>query len=480
MYRRLLAPLVAALMGLAVFPAASSAGQLVFATKPSGANPVLWAVNEDGSGARELWAPASVSLRVGGANNISVAPASDAVTFDSGVGLGATYSPALYRWQAGDLLRVSPPSVFSRALESGEGDGDATADGRIVYEWDVQTYLYSCLGGYLCDWWPQDRAVGLRARPRDGGDAVDVPAACDEAADPAANPAQPQEIAYVGCDGTDSNGSTGPILAASLGGDHRVVSFDDARQHDPSWSPDGQRIVVAESGTEPGLWVYGAGGSGPYLHVLATATAVTSPRFMGDDRIAFVAEGDIWSIPASTAGNAFPASATRLTSRGDVTSVAWTSASAVRPLPATAPLSAPGTSAPTTAQPTTPVPSPPTPPDQKLAVEVTKRASVATLRRGLAVRVTVPGAGVINASVTVSRSVAKKVHVKVRKGESTAVVMRGAARPTKARTSRVTLKLVPAARRRAAQLRRQRLRLTVTFTPRSGPKITSTATVRVR
>jgi hypothetical protein len=478
MFRGLLSPLVAALMVLAVFPAASSAGQLVFATKPSGANPVLWVVNEDGSGARGIWVPTSVTLRAAGVRNISVAPASDAVTFDSGVGLGATYSPALYRWQAGDLLRISPPSVFSRSLESGEGDGDATADGRIVYEWDVQTYMYSCLG-YLCDWWPQDRMVGLRARPRDGGDAVDVQAACDEAADPAANPAQPQEIAYVGCDGTDSNGYTGPILAATIGGQHRVVSFDDARQHDPSWSPDGQRIVVAESGGEPGLWVYGAGGSGPYLHVLATGTGLTSPRFVGNDRIAFVADGDIWTIPAGTEGNTFPASATRLTSRGDVTSLAWTSAPAVRPLPAS-PDAGAESPAPTTGQSTTPLPAPPAPPVPKLAVKVTKRASVAALRRGLSVRVTVPGAGVISARATVSRKVAKKLHVKVRKGASTAVVMRGATRATKAGTSRVTLKLVRAARRPATQLRRQRLRLTVTFTPRSGPKLISTANVSVR
>ncbi|MBI5105429.1 MAG: hypothetical protein HZB46_10710, partial [Solirubrobacterales bacterium] len=158
-------------------------------------------------------------------------------------------------------------------------------------------------------------------------DGATYPSCDDLPDDPSPNPANPSQVAYVGChsSGQDALVVTGPDRAGE-----RVVACDDSEQDDPSWSPSGDRLVTAEAGAERGLWVYGAGnagcGAGSLRHAVVAPddVAFDSPRFAGPDRIVFEAKGELWSVAASCDRCAFPAQATQLTTGGDNHEPAWT------------------------------------------------------------------------------------------------------------------------------------------------------------
>jgi TolB protein len=69
----------------------------------------------------------------------------------------------------------------------------------------------------------------------------------------------------------------------------------------PEWSPDGQRLLFAQSGAEPaGLYTMAADGSG---HRLVTTADVTQPSFSPDgNRIAFVRGDAVWTMASDGTG----------------------------------------------------------------------------------------------------------------------------------------------------------------------------------
>jgi hypothetical protein len=141
----------------------------------------------------------------------------------------------------------------------------------------------------------------------------------------APNPADPSHFSYVGCKGTAGAGSSQwPIVVGDSGNGVTGISFDDEQEHDPSWQPDGSRVLDVESGDQPGIWTYDTSPATPakvFTRLLADPGSnasnpdISHARYAGNDRVVFSAQGNLWSIPASCtdATCSFPASATQLT-----------------------------------------------------------------------------------------------------------------------------------------------------------------------
>lgn len=111
------------------------------------------------------------------------------------------------------------------------------------------------------------------------------------------------------------------LVVAAAGGSapRELVSLPGL--HDPSWSPDGLLLAV---GTDAGIHVVLADGSG--LRRLTTERDV-QPEFSPDGtRIAFVRNGDVWTMRASDGGDLVRVTATTMVAE---TEPAW------QPLPAT-------------------------------------------------------------------------------------------------------------------------------------------------
>ncbi|HWK26971.1 MAG TPA: hypothetical protein VNS09_10425 [Solirubrobacter sp.] len=308
------------------------AGQLVFERDSS-----IWAAADDGSGAH----PLIDVLNVPGMQRLSApyASADGRVVVFSGRWAGAVAeqrrssapgaiggnADGVYRWTAGTVTRLTaapvpcPLEPCYSATTQPELAGDQIVAGTELASWEPCASVGWCVkrsGGDVLTV-PQGTSIG----PACGGIGV---------GEPSANPVRPAAIAYVGCS-VAVDGNLYPALFVEEGGTNQAIAYDDATQADPSWSLDGTRIVAVEGGTNPGLWTYAPG-----AYVLA-GTGFASPRFVPGDRIAFVAQGDVWTVPASCRACTFPADATRLTALGGVVSVAWTPAAQLGEPPAAPP-----------------------------------------------------------------------------------------------------------------------------------------------
>lgn len=306
-------------------PSSAHAGYLVFSKGPD-----IWLARDDGSAAKVLVTAAS--LHEARLQKPAVAPGTDAIAFES----WNTDSTRVYAWEAGAARKVGD-GWASGSILGGAGassnDPDVAADRRVIFQSDAVVVTAGCdLWGCGTD---GTSSSGLVSVLSTGEDKRALPARCDSARDPAANPANPAQFAYVGCwIDLDPNDPWNPIsyaLRVTDGQSDRMVSYDDQVQLDPAWSLDGTRIVTSEQGTEPGIWVYASDGSGGRLAVVPQpgATPFQSPRFMGD-RIIFAKNGDVWSVAAGCDHCVFPNQATQVTRLGGVGEVAWTSASGFR------------------------------------------------------------------------------------------------------------------------------------------------------
>lgn len=346
--KRVIVTLTTILFASLLVTSSASAGYFVF-TKGSD----LWVARDDGSEVSMILTAQAVKVPEFGFANLvkpAVLPGGDAVAVQS----DNSDTSRVFSFEAGKTTLVgagSSGSVMSTWSES----PDVTANRRVIFAAGSVAIVGGC-GLYGCGW---DGAAqgGFRWAGIDGSPGGDVIAGCTDAANPNANPVNPAEVAYTGCTETvkDPNdpydwGTTWYEVLATDGNTDTLMTWDDKKQLDVAWSPDASRIVTSEQGDMPGLWTYpirpqgwslGEGVTGRAYALNAPAGTATSPVFVGTDRIAFVANGDIWTVPAASANAmSFPGTATQVTNLGGISGVAWTSAAAFRraaPAPQTGP-----------------------------------------------------------------------------------------------------------------------------------------------
>lgn len=298
----------------------------------------IWAMHDDGSAKRKLIAVGEVS----GMNSLRVpspAPSGARLAFEGQtdfnkftlVGLCGSFpyqyscftthfgynATGVYRWENGAITRQSGAPAYCINCSSTNSDPSMRADGSVVSTFQLCTGFldklnYTCSGGIT------------------SSDGVTYPS-CTDVDDATLNPANGQQVVFGGC---KSNGKDALAITGPDGAGQRVIGCDDdGQQRDPAWSPSGDRVIVTETGTEPGLWSYSTGAlndgcfTGDIRSVLIAGNGETfrDPAYIGASRIAFTVDDDIWTIPASCDKCTFPASATQLTTGKSGQTPAWTS-----------------------------------------------------------------------------------------------------------------------------------------------------------
>jgi hypothetical protein len=376
----------------------------------------IWAMNDDGSGQQPLVTPGPLGMDRG-LGHPHVAPNGTTVVFDGSTnrnyhtcsgtlhyGLGAT---GVYALSGGQVTRLTGDPVAYQCGTDFETEPEATTNGRVDYGFFACSgYVSGQIASYSCLNRIWSHAVG-------GGGFQELPS-CSGAGSPSPNPADPSEFASVGC----TSGS--PALTRSVGDSHTVVSYDDVDQRDPSWRPDGQRLLTAEDGNTPGIWSYDrtlATGSQTYVLAMPGGTEFESPRYMGgnSERIVFSAGGQIWSIPATCgvpepnpAPCSFPGDATQLTQSGNNSDPAWTAqgtASSMGPMGGQPSGGSPNPN------PTTP------PPDANTVFSAPPRVAGASRRRGVAftLRLARPATVLITISRVTGKSRSKLVAARAKR-----------------------------------------------------------------
>ncbi|MGH2873110.1 MAG: hypothetical protein ACRDL5_11700, partial [Solirubrobacteraceae bacterium] len=319
-----------------------------------------------------------------------VEPNGTGVAFDAAVpasdGACSDNCPGLYSLIAGRLLRLSAASADCGNVTTYCGgeqiDPAVTSDGRVVYYSLFATSTPVC-GIYYCG---SDGAYieQYYSRALDGSDSPTVWPLPPEingqdpyGAEPnfgdalASDPADPTKIAYTGdwVKGLDilDGGACGPqgendcypLDVEDSSGAYNQTSVDDSYYYGLAFSQDGSEIADLETGDHKGIWVYPSSqtytaasprftwaladpddvpGSGEFDMVVSGLT------FVGDARLVFSAENNLWSIPASCWATAaspsapapdcgtFPAGATQLTRDGSASAPdldpSWTSSTA--------------------------------------------------------------------------------------------------------------------------------------------------------
>ena len=392
----LLVAFCAAALSLVAAPA--RAGQIVYAHGGE-----LWAMNDDGSGQRQLLGAAGggvsiKSYRGGGDQALSVQPGGTGIAFTGSPGgtCGPQTSncPALYSLLAGKLTRLTAPSASCGSVTVGcaseEENPAVTADGRVVYNRLDVASAFTCL--YYCGF-TGDYSEAYYSRRLDGSDAPlawPVPAegggdglTPDFEGPSASDPADPSILAYQGNFFGSGHGPATPGTSYPLDLDHSAVSpasasqpsYDDEFIYGLSFSGDGSLVADVETGNDRGIWVYPSGQSwesgaaGSYYWALEDPDNghgeildhyVEGLAFVGESELVFGASYNLYEIPARCwsvdPGGAepnchFPQDATQLTSDGSAatpdTDPAWTAsttpiAAVSSPTPTPSPTSTPG------------------------------------------------------------------------------------------------------------------------------------------
>lgn len=312
----------------------------------------LWAMNDDGSDPHPWLKQTQVPAGESGLSNPSISPDGQTVVFDgSWPPWDAIWSIGAYKWQGGQLTRLSPAPYHDPNLTTGDIDTlhaespEVAADGTFVYErrW---TNLGTITGSHAQVWRQSLGDVGGQ------GENLNVCVANQLAngiGSPSPNPVAPSLIVYGGCYEEKGNlNQISFIQLLDLGSktDTPIIKDDpDAyKLYDPSWSPDGNSIVFArEQGAGFGgvheLYVATRSGSAWAVRLLYTGqNQLSTPRFVGMDRIVFTESNSmpdgnpcsdcglgIWGIPASlNGGTEVDATILAQTQNGDVMEPAWT------------------------------------------------------------------------------------------------------------------------------------------------------------
>jgi uncharacterized membrane protein YgcG len=388
---------------------ASSLGLIVF-SKGSGSASAIWTMNDNGFDPQALVTPAQLSSasgdQAGYLEHPDVFPNGgttvvfDAQTLDTqggcGVGCGAIYSLA-----GGTLTRLSTPVVTC-----GHNCPNFLADSNpTITAQDPQQVLFKEVASYTgpagclsfhCYVFDND-GYGVDSVPLSGGTVIEwttptgdtttepytynPSSAAGQATNLAADPVlvsgrqlavYTAQLSTPTADQTYCGSATSCDLLViddpSNAGPYMLANDDD-QQVATAWSPSGQDIAAAQSGSQCGVWVYTAtpafaqinpvpgtaGTPNPTWHAYwvlgdpSTPTCAqgsdpfTAVTWLGNDGLVVADRGNLYSIPAAclsgvasastTDANCTLASAgvTELTSTGDIDSPSWTSASSLTP-----------------------------------------------------------------------------------------------------------------------------------------------------
>jgi hypothetical protein len=330
----------------------------------------IWAANDDGSNPHPLVAAAPLGMDAG-LGSPAVAPDGDTLLF-----VGTTKrnqiaghsqdfygenAAGTYALQGGVVRRLSPPPVASPSSWTTLTDEPEPAPGgSYVYKYRTCTET-PVLFEYAFFWNPfcknELRSAGLAAGDA-GSTQFATPCDTDGEGGPAGPSPDPANgsllVAYVGCTvEAGGGGMARPALIVSGAGEAgekaaaegAELPYSTEALADPSWSPDGSRLVLYDHGgttiggepeDSPGIYVLEPMPNPTSSRLLVSAPeeaegvfeTLASPRFVGANTIAFVAGGSVWSLPVSC-DECTMADATKLfDGRSDPStqafSVAWT------------------------------------------------------------------------------------------------------------------------------------------------------------
>ena len=189
---RLAVAAASAALLLAATGSSASAGYFVFDKGPD-----VWLSRDDGSGAGVLIT--SQSVNEASIGKPAVQPGGDAVAAES----FNSDAARVYSWVAGKATLVGRGGVSAQGnliVGGGSHEPDVTADGRVVFSFTTVARSGEC-GIFGCASEGQ-AAGGFRSTALDGSAPADILASCEQAGNPTANPANPAQIAYTGCDTT--------------------------------------------------------------------------------------------------------------------------------------------------------------------------------------------------------------------------------------------------------------------------------------
>jgi hypothetical protein len=476
---RLTTLLATATATLAATAATASAGQLVYSYEPSDGDAQIRVMNDDGTHDRLLVHEDDIP----GAEAVYspyVSPDGATVVFQArtpAAGAGGLYCgfrcSGIYAYSGGEITRISqdpipcPPGDLCFGLDTTPritGGGD-----HVFYE-----LLYGEPGGQHGT--PQTiRSNHFRSiAPGDGGD-VELPdTSCGKGSNITPNPAVDGEYAISAyC----SNGNYGLKIAGIDGGDENLV-YDDHEFADPAFRGDGQVLVSAEDGGDPGLWTYTRDGSSVSRIAALSWDSDhrpfnTSPTFVGTDRVAFLHGESIRTVSTSCQSCSLDQTSS-LGQRTGIDGVAWTSQNIPDPAVDTPQGGGggggggAGTSGTVPKPPVTPVVPPVRPITPTVTTPATLKAPAkaklaAALRSGIAVPFVATRSGRLTMEAVVAPAQARKLGLARGKSRKPVVVATGVTTVSRAGAGTVTLRFTKAAKRRLKRARSVPLTLRGSF-----------------
>jgi hypothetical protein len=467
------------------------AGQIVYSTEPADGEAQIRVMNDDGSNDRLLVHEDDIP----GAESVYkpyVSPDGDTVVFQArtpspggyGVYCGFRCS-GIYAYRDGVVTRVSqaptdcPPGDLCVGLDT---DPRVTGDGSHLF----YQLVYGEPGGAYGT--PQTVSRNYyRTMEPGGGDEVEVPeTSCGKGSAATPNPAVEGQFATSAyC--LNGNYALKVLDVGGGAGSEETLGYDDAEFSEPAFRGDGQLLVGAEDGGDPGIWLYRRDGSGASRLVAVSwdndsRPFSSSPTFVGNDAVAFVHGGSI-RIASTSCDSCSLDSTDVLASPPGVDSIAWTSRSIPDPVVVDTGSNDPGGGnapaggAPRPTPPSAGTPTPPSntpaPSTSPLVVKTPARAKLAAaLRGGIKVPFVTTQTGRLTMRATIPATLAKKLGLVRRKTKKPVVVASGATTMTRAGEAIVKLKFTPAAKKRLRRARSVSLDLT-------GKLGTTTTTTRL-
>ncbi len=225
----------------------------------------------------------------------------------------------------GKLTRISsPPQRCTAGCTIVSQNPEPASNGDYFYDqWGCSGSLAG--GDFTC-------AGRIYQAPLSGG--VNIPfepscAGLHDVQNFAPDPVNPSRIAFEGC---PSSGGQELDVAGKSGGSDVVIgtaaSGTSVTLDQPNWRPDGGRIIAYQGGADetytPGLYSYNPAGGPTRTRVLYAPLDPNSkgstkipyvfsdPRYIGENRIMFTADHNLFTISAACGNCNFPAEATLL------------------------------------------------------------------------------------------------------------------------------------------------------------------------
>ena len=472
----LIATTVAALSASA---GSAMAGQLVYSTEPSDGDAQIRVMNDDGSNDRLLVHEDDIP----GAEAVYkpyVSPDGSTVVFQArtpGPRSGGLYCgfrcSGIYAYRDGQISRISqnpidcPPGDLCMGLDT---HPRVTGSGNNVF----YSLLYGEPGGQYGT--PQTTSTNY-FRSMSANAETEVPqTSCGEGDNVTPNPKVEGQFAVsTYCVGTGGSYSLATMNMNGTG--EQILAYDDGSFSNPAFRGDGQVIVGAEQGGDPGIWLYFRDGSTLPTRIASltwggdNSPFTTNPTFMGTSKVAFIYDETIRTVP-TTCNSCTINQTGSLGHRKEIDAVAWTSQSIpdpVRPAPPTPPADNGGTPPANSTPPATVTKRTATKGQNGGATALATLAAPgkaklrSVLSRGLKVPFVATKAGKLTMQATIAPRLAKKLRLVRKAGKKPVVVASGAVTVAKAGDATVTLKFTKAAKKRLKRAKSVPLTLQGTF-----------------